>query len=372
MDRRELPYSWSEVKGRLQRDILGVLERFGIAERAAGPVIQPLNPTRADRKPGSFCIWVRETKGGGGIGAWHDYATGEKGDIFDLVAYLGRLQGKMDVYWWALDHLNLGRGTVRTKEQAQQDIERVNRDRLAREAKATEAELANGEKLLKRWLEMKPLAGTLGETYLIEARRLPLDRLPEPRDKRLGALRFTPELEHVDEDTGEVTAWPAIVSAMARGTKGVTALHRTWLAPDGSGKAPVAKPKKMIGSTRGASIRLTKGKGGYTPGEAEKRGERGFLILGEGIETSLSVALALPDYRAWSAGSLTLMGLIEWPAYVSGVVLLQDNDWGEQARAAFHKVEAHWRSQAAGRPVKVAAAWEGSDWNDVARAGASS
>ena len=368
-EKRELPYSWSEVKTLLQRDILGVLERFGIRQKANEAIVQPLNPTRNDRNPGSFCIWVRDIKGSGGVGAWHDYATGDKGDLFDLIAYLGRLQGKMDIYWWSLDHLRLAKGTIRTKAQAQQDQERIDRDRLAREAKATEAELANGEKLLSHWLACKPLAGSLGETYLIEARRLPLDRLPENREDRLSALRFAPDLEHKDQVTGEVTSWPCIVSAMARGTKGVTALHRTWLAPDGSGKAPVAKPKKMKGSTRGASIRLTRGEGGLTPSQAIKKGQRAPLILGEGIETALSVAIALPDYRAWSAGSLTLMGLIEWPEYVTGVVLLRDNDWGEQAKAAFERVEAHWRAQAMGRPVKVAGAWAGSDWNDVARAG---
>ena len=38
-----------------------------------------------------------------------------------------------------------------------------------------------------------------------------------------------------------------------------------------------------------------------------------------------------------------------------------------EARAAFDKVEAHWRGMARGRPVKVAASAVGSDFNDAVR-----
>jgi len=43
-----------------------------------------LNPTRNDRKPGSFTINVRS-------GKWADFATGDRGgDVISLVAYLSR------------------------------------------------------------------------------------------------------------------------------------------------------------------------------------------------------------------------------------------------------------------------------------------
>ena len=41
-----------------------------------------LNPGRADRKVGSFCITMTGPK----AGRWNDYASGEKGDVIDLVA----------------------------------------------------------------------------------------------------------------------------------------------------------------------------------------------------------------------------------------------------------------------------------------------
>lgn len=358
--RRELPYTWAEVKARLQADLPRVLDRLGLRDKVSGGVMTPLNPTRNDRKPGSFVIWMGGVSGGG---AWRDYATGDEGDLFALIGYVLRLVDKIDAYWWALDYLGLERGEVRVKAGAAQEAERYERDRLAREARAMEADEAKSAALLKQWLGLKEIGGTLAETYLREARGIPLERLPSlPK-----ALRFSPALDHVDEDTGEVTSWPCMVSAMARGTKGVTALHRTWLAPDGSGKAPVAKAKKMIGPTRGSSIRLCRGEGDLSPAEAVKRGRSCPLILGEGIETTLTGAVSLPDYRAWAAGSLGLMGLLEWPPYVSGVVLLQDNDWKPEAVAAFARVEAWWRGQARGRPVKVAKSAVGSDFNDAVR-----
>jgi len=40
-----------------------------------------LNPGRADRSVGSFCITVSGMK----AGRWNDYATGEHGDVLDLI-----------------------------------------------------------------------------------------------------------------------------------------------------------------------------------------------------------------------------------------------------------------------------------------------
>jgi hypothetical protein len=226
-ERRPLPYDWKTVRAQLQRRVPALLRRLGISDRdiAAGAVVTPPNPTRRDRHAGSFVIWTA----GDGPGAWKDYATGEQGDVFDLIAYLGRLQGKMDVYWWALDFLGLGRGEVRTKAQAEQDRERAERDRRAFEAKRQEDEEGQSAALKTWWLTLAPFAGTLAETYLREARGIPLSRLAHPP----GALRFAPQLEHFDKDTGEITAWPCMVSAMTKGSK-FAAVHRTWLQPDGS------------------------------------------------------------------------------------------------------------------------------------------
>lgn len=358
---RPLPYDWKDVKRRLQARMPDLLRRLGIDAPIRGNLCMPRNPRRGDRKPGSFVIWTD----GDGAGAWRDYACGPEcaGDVFDLVAYLEGLQAKIDVYWWALEFLGLGRGEVRTAPQAELERRRAADERAAAEAKRQANEDGRSADLFGAWLKLPSIAGTVAETYLTKARGIDLGRIRPP-----GALRFAQRLEHIDEDTGEVTYWPAMVAAMTRGKK-VVALHRTWLHPEGRGKAEVAKAKKMIGPARGAAIRLTPGPSGHSPTQAAAKGVVGPLALGEGIETCLSVAVARPDYRVWAAGSLSLMGLVEWPACASAAVLLRDNDWHPTAHQAFDAAMEHWRKQSQGRPVVAAASEVGGDFNDWARAG---
>jgi hypothetical protein len=57
------------------------------------------------------------------------------------------------------------------------------------------------------------------------------------------------------------------------------AVHRTYLLPDGSGKAAIDPDKMMLGAVAGGAVRLTDGPGG--------------LVVAEGIETALSLACGL-------------------------------------------------------------------------------
>lgn len=361
---RPLPLDWRELRPRLQRDFTRLLEALGIKAEAKCGLVTPLNPRRNDRTPGSFVIWAAPA---GRVGAWVDFAIDRRGDVIDLIQYLLGLKGRMDAYWWALDFLGVdrqGQGQIRSAEAQALDRQRLEDERLAAEAKARQAAADRSAQLFAHWLTLAPIKGTVAETYLREARRIPMDRLAHWP----GALRFEARREHHDGDTGEITEWPCMVSVMTLGAK-PAGLHCTWLAPDGSGKAPVSKAKKMIGSVRGAAIRLSPGPSGLSPSKAALKGRLDPLAVGEGIETSLTVAAARPDYRVWAAGSLSLMGLIDWPACASAAVLLRDNDWKPEAMAAFGRVEARWHEMSAGRPVVVAASAHGSDFNDWAKVG---
>lgn len=364
---RPLPYAWSDVRDRLQAQLPALLDRLGLRNdlshrgRTDGARIYPLNPTRNDRRPGSFVIWT----GRDAAGAWHEYATGEKGDVFDLVAYVERLQAKIDVYWWALDFLRLDRLGNATSPRTKA-ADQVERERRAAEAKAAAARAQADDtrlthRLTGQWLQLPEIKGTVAETYLREARRLPLDRLKHWP----GALRFQAQRDHIDEATGEVTTWPCMVSAMTKGAE-IVALHYTWLAPDGSGKAPVTPAKKMRGRPSGAAIRLSPGPSGLSPSKAAAKGRTDPLAIGEGIETCLTVAAALPAYRVWAAGSLSLIGMMGWPACASAVVLLGENDGKPQALKQFQTGVDYWRRMAQGRPVHVVASAVGVDFNDWA------
>ncbi len=80
----------------------------------------------------------------------------------------------------------------------------------------------------------------------------------------------------------------------------LTGLHRTWLDPETAWKAPVDTPRKSMDNLLGNGMRI---------GEAST-----VLAAGEGLETMLSLRLALPRLpvvAALSANHLAAMGLPE-------------------------------------------------------------
>ena len=87
-------------------------------------------------------------------------------------------------------------------------------------------------------------------------------------------LRFHAGLKH---PSGGV--WPAMVALVTKGADGTPlAIHRTYLANDGAGKAPIDPSKMMLGPCRGGAVRLA-----ITDGA---------LMVGEGIETCLAAMQA--------------------------------------------------------------------------------
>jgi hypothetical protein len=92
----------------------------------------------------------------------------------------------------------------------------------------------------------------------------------------------------------------------------ITGVHRTWLARDGSGKAPVATPRRALGHLLGNGVRF-----GVV---------RDVVAVGEGIETVLALRCLLPKISmiaALSAGHLTALVL---PAALRRIYISQDND----------------------------------------------
>ena len=71
-----------------------------------------------------------------------------------------------------------------------------------------------------------PLGGTAGETYLA-GRGLQVPDTPD--------LLFHPDLTYWDTRTG----YPALIAIVRNAAGEQIAIHRTYLAPDGSGKADV-------------------------------------------------------------------------------------------------------------------------------------
>src|SRR5262245_53676645 len=109
-------------------------------------------------------------------------------------------------------------------------------------AKRTEAALVI-------WQSATPAGGTLAENYLV-SRGL---YLPPPP-----TLRFHPGLKH---PSGGI--WPAMVALVTHGGDGKpVGIHRTFLARDGNGKAPVEPTKMMLGRPTQADILINVAKEG--------------------------------------------------------------------------------------------------------------
>jgi putative DNA primase/helicase len=155
-------------------------------------------------------------------------------------------------------------------------------------------------------------------------------------------LRFHPGLKH---PSGSV--WPATVALVTRGSDDKPlAVHRTFLARDGVGKAPVAPEKMMLGPCRGGAVRLA------APG--------GVLMVGEGIETCLS-AMQATGYPVWAALSTSGLRGLDLPADVSDIIVLADGDPGGEAAAT--DCALRWHRE--GRRVRIAHAPKGADFNSV-------
>lgn len=228
-------------------------------------------------------------------------------------------------------------------------------DATAEEARAARDLKQRRDVALRLFLAAQPsLAGTPAESYLL-ARGINLARLGrQPR-----ALRFHVGLMH---PCGQI--FPALIAAVTGADGAVSAVHRTFLARDGDrwGKAPVADPKLSLGVVTGGHIPLSRGASGRTLRDALPD-ER--VVIGEGIETCLSIVMAVPELRVISAVSIGNMGSVVLPPQIRRVVLAADNDVKPDPRRRLAR--AILSHAEAGRRVDVARAPVGKDFNDTLR-----
>jgi hypothetical protein len=138
-----------------------------------------------------------------------------------------------------------------------------------------------------------------------------------------------------------------MVALVKRGSDGTAlAIHRTFLARDGSGKAPVEPQKMMLGPRRGGAVLLA------LPGEV--------LMVGEGIETCRA-AMEATGHPAWAALSTSGLRSLELPKDVGDVIVLADGD--EAGEAAARDCALRWKRE--GRRVRIARPPQGLDFNDM-------
>ena len=190
----------------------------------------------------------------------------------------------------------------------------------------------------------RPIAGTPAAAYL-RARGL---AVPDGAD-----LLAHLDLTHWETKSG----YPALIGIVRDRAGDVVAIHRTYLQsdaaqPDDVAKAPVTKPRMMLGKTGGGAVRLA------------PLGQSGVLALSEGIETGLAVMAACPGLAVWATLSTSGLEQVQLPAQAKRIIFLADHDASGAGLRAAEATARRLRAEA--REVAIALPPEaGHDFNDV-------
>ncbi len=130
-----------------------------------------------------------------------------------------------------LRHRRCGEGAARAEVVAVVDADQQQRVEFAR----------------RKWHEAVPLTDSPADVYLRERGLVPGPDGWPPSLRYHSALRHGPTGLLLPALIAAVTIWP---------DRNVVGTHRTFLRADGKEKAPVTKPKMMIGRCGGGAVRL--------------------------------------------------------------------------------------------------------------------
>ncbi len=199
---------------------------------------------------------------------------------------------------------------------------------------------------LDMWGESGPVPGTPVEPYL-RARGI---TLPIPTTMRFLSVYGS----YGGHPSG--ARRPQLIALVEHVEFGSVAVSRTFLAPDGSGKASVSPARLFTGPVGGGAVRLAP----IRPDQP--------LAIGEGLETTLSVMQAC-HLAGWAALSAIGIEKLILPPEARTVLICADHDAnGVGERAARRAAK---RFIAEGRKVRLAMPPLGLDFNDLLMGGVS-
>lgn len=241
--------------------------------------------------------------GKGAAGKWTDAATGEHGDLLDLIRARCGFNQFHEVAEEARRFLSLPRPEPPSDPPARRPTAPTGSPEAARRLLAIS----------------RPITGTLVETYL---RNRGITDL-----RGTGALRFHPRCYYrpgADDLLGisPSRTWPAMIAAVTDLAGGITGAHRTYLDPGGLehhgfceatlGKAPIATPRRAMGDLLGHAVRF---------GRVDD-----VMAAGEGIETVLSLRMGLPLVPVAAALSAGHLGALLFPPTLRRLYIASDDD----------------------------------------------
>jgi len=231
--------------------------------------------------------------GKGAAGKWTDAATGEHGDLLDVIRESCGLVDFKDVADEARGFLSL----------PHPEPEPQPRQRPA------SAPLGSPEAAGRLFAMSQPISGTLVEAYL---RKRGITAL-----HGTGSLRFHPRCYYRPDEHSPTETWPAMIASVTDLDDRLTGAHRTWLDPGGFhptrlGKAPIDTPRRAMGDLLGHAVRM---------------GVAGdVMAAGEGIETMLSLRCILPTMPMVAALSAAHLAAILFPDTLRRLYIARDDD----------------------------------------------
>ncbi|MBG0792501.1 toprim domain-containing protein [Methylocystis sp. H62] len=224
--------------------------------------------------------------GKGARGKWADGATGEHGDLLDLIA-------AREGFGSFRDTLHEARRFLRTPRESPPEL---------RDGQPSERDtIALARKI---WAASRSIAGTPAEAYL-RARKITADLDP-------ASLRYHPALFYRERPGAVPRTLPALVAAVTDHRGEITGVHRTFLDPMRKDKARVSSPRRSLGAILGHGVRF---------GKIDE-----VVLIGEGIETVLSLKSALPELPMVAALSAGHLAAWKFPPGLCRLIVASDND----------------------------------------------
>jgi hypothetical protein len=230
----------------------------------------------------------------GPAGKWTDAATGEHGDLLDVIRESCGLVDFKDVADEARSFLSL--------RHPEPEPDR-------RQSRVPHAPTGSPTASRRLFAMSEPISRTLVETYL---RNRGITALHEN-----GSLRFHPRCYYRPDEHGPTETWPAMIASVTDLSGHPTGAHRTWLDPGGFteatlGKAPIDTPRRAMGDLLGNAVRFG------VAGEV--------MAAGEGIETMLSLRCVLPTMPMVAALSAAHLAAILFPDTLRRLYIARDDD----------------------------------------------
>ncbi|SNT30363.1 DUF7146 domain-containing protein [Sphingopyxis indica] len=248
----------------------------------------------ARNTPGrSLYVRLVASPDGGAAGKWTDAATGDHGDLLDIITIAGGHARLRDTLEEARRFLSLPQPSPRHEGAGSR-----------REPKAPSGTPEAAQRLAAASL---PVHSTLVTDYLAGRRIAPL-QAGDP-------LRFHPRCYYRPsrkDRPGTRRAWPAMIALVTDLAGAITGVHRTWLDPTTIDKAPVAYPRRAMGHLLGHGVRF---------GAAGR-----VMIAGEGIETILSLRTIMPTLPAIAGLSGAHLAAIRFPPDLRRLYIARDED----------------------------------------------